>query len=155
RGAGAAGHDAALSGSAPGAATARRLRAGKRKAPLAWPFIADEPTRGVPASAFLFEPLSLRQLPLKDRVVISPICTYSAVDGMANDFHCVHLGRFALGGAGLVIVEATAVQPEGRISHGDMGLWNDAQVEPLARIAAFLKQQGAAAGIQLAHAGRK
>ena len=106
-------------------------------------------------SPALFQPLALRGLTLKNRVVISPMCTYSATNGVANDFHFVHLGRFALGGAGPVIVEATAVQPEGRISHGDMGLWNDAQIAPLARIAAFLKQQGAAAGIQLAHAGRK
>ncbi len=103
----------------------------------------------------LLQPLTLRGLTLPNRTVIAPMCTYSATDGMASDFHLVHLGRFALGGAGLVIVEATAVQPQGRISHGDLGLWDDGQVEPLARIAAFLKQHGAAAGIQLAHAGRK
>jgi len=103
----------------------------------------------------LLQPLTLRGLTLPNRTVIAPMCTYSATDGMASDFHLVHLGRFALGGAGLVIVEATAVQPQGRISHGDLGLWHEGQVEPLARIAAFLKQHGAAAGIQLAHAGRK
>lgn len=103
----------------------------------------------------LQEPLTLRGLTLANRSVIAPMCTYSATDGLANEFHLVHLGRFALGGAGLVIVEATAVQPQGRITHGDLGLWHEGQVEPLARIAAFLKQQGSAAGIQLAHAGRK
>lgn len=103
----------------------------------------------------LFSPLTLRGLTLKNRVVISPMCQYSAVDGCANDWHLVHLGRFALGGAALVIVEATAVSAEGRITHGDTGLWRDDQIEPLARIAAFLKTNGAAAGVQLAHAGRK
>ncbi|HEX3138432.1 MAG TPA: NADH:flavin oxidoreductase/NADH oxidase [Rhizobacter sp.] len=103
----------------------------------------------------LLQPLALRSLSLRNRIVIAPMCMYSATDGVANDFHLVHLGRFALGGAGLVIVEATAVQPEGRITHGDLGLWNDEQAAPLARIAAVLKQLGAAAGIQLAHAGRK
>lgn len=97
----------------------------------------------------------MRQLTLRNRIVIAPMCTYSAEDGMASDFHLVHAGRYALGGAGLVIVEATAVQPQGRITHGDLGLWDDAQVAPLARIAALLRRQGAAAGIQLAHAGRK
>jgi 2,4-dienoyl-CoA reductase-like NADH-dependent reductase (Old Yellow Enzyme family) len=103
----------------------------------------------------LFSPFTIRGLTLKNRVVVSPMCQYSAVDGLANDYHLVHLGRFALGGFGAVIVEATAVTPEGRISHGDMGLWSDAHVEPLARVARFVKAQGAAAGIQLAHAGRK
>ena len=103
----------------------------------------------------LQQAFTLRSLTLRNRIVIAPMCTYSATDGMASDFHLVHLGRYALGGAGLVIAEATAVQPQGRITHGDLGLWHDGQVEPLARIAAFLKQQGAAAGIQLAHAGRK
>lgn len=103
----------------------------------------------------LQQPLTLRGLTLPNRIVIAPMCTYSATEGVAHDFHLVHLGRFALGGAGLVIVEATAVQPQGRITHGDLGLWHDGQVEPLARIAAFLKQHGTAAGIQLAHAGRK
>lgn len=83
------------------------------------------------------------------------MCQYSAQDGVANDWHLVHLGRFALGGAGAVIVEQTAVEAEGRISHGDLGLWSDAQVAPLARIASFLAEQGAVAGIQLGHAGRK
>jgi 2,4-dienoyl-CoA reductase-like NADH-dependent reductase (Old Yellow Enzyme family) len=103
----------------------------------------------------LFSPFRIRGLTLKNRVVVSPMCQYSAEDGMANDYHLVHLGRFALGGFGTVMVEATAVTPEGRISHGDMGIWSDAHVEPLARIAHFAKAQGAAPGIQLAHAGRK
>ena len=103
----------------------------------------------------LFSPLTLRGLTLKNRVVISPMCQYSAIDGRTTDWHFVHLGRFALGGAGLVIAEATAVSPEGRITHGDTGLWNDGQIEGFARITAFLKANGAAAGIQLGHAGRK
>lgn len=103
----------------------------------------------------LFSPLTLRGLTLKNRVVVAPMCQYSARHGLSNDWHLVHLGRFALGGFGLVIVEATAVTPEGRITYGDLGLWNDDQIAPLKRIADFLKAHGAAAGIQLAHAGRK
>ncbi|MDB5539250.1 MAG: NADH:flavin oxidoreductase/NADH oxidase [Devosia sp.] len=103
----------------------------------------------------LFSPLTLRGLTLRNRTVISPMCQYSAQHGLANDWHFVHLGRFALGGFGLVIVEATGVLPEGRISYGDLGLWNDEQIAPLAHIAKFLKAEGAAAGIQLGHAGRK
>jgi 2,4-dienoyl-CoA reductase-like NADH-dependent reductase (Old Yellow Enzyme family) len=97
----------------------------------------------------------IRQLRLKNRVVISPMCQYSAVEGVVNDWHLVHLGRFAIGGAALVFVEATGVEARGRISPGDVGLWNDDQARALARIADFLKANGAAAGIQLAHAGRK
>jgi 2,4-dienoyl-CoA reductase-like NADH-dependent reductase (Old Yellow Enzyme family) len=100
-------------------------------------------------------PFTVRGLTLKNRVVVSPMCQYSAIDGVATDWHLVHLGRFALGGAGLVFVEATGVEPRGRISPGDMGLWNDVQARALSRIADFLKANGAAAGIQLAHAGRK
>jgi 2,4-dienoyl-CoA reductase-like NADH-dependent reductase (Old Yellow Enzyme family) len=105
--------------------------------------------------SLLFSPLTLRGLTLKNRVVISPMCQYSAQDGRPTDWHLVHLGRFALGGAGLVIAEATAVAAEGRITHGDTGLWRDDQIEPFARIAAFLEANGAAAGVQLGHAGRK
>ena len=83
------------------------------------------------------------------------MCTYSAVDGMVNDFHLVHLGKFAQGGFGLVFVEATAVHPDGRITHGDVGLWDDKQIDGLKRVASFIKSCGAAPGIQLAHAGRK
>lgn len=80
---------------------------------------------------------------------------YRASDGLANDRHIVHLGRFAMGSAGLVFVEATAVTDDGRRTHGDLGLWNDEQIEPLARIATFLEAEGAVPGIQLGHAGRK
>ncbi len=86
---------------------------------------------------------------------MSPMCQYSATDGMANDWHLVHLGSRAAGGVALVMVEATAVAPEGRITPGDMGIWDDRHIEPLARIARFVNSQGAVAGIQLAHAGRK
>lgn len=103
----------------------------------------------------LFTPLQLRSLTLKNRLMVSPMCQYSARDGLANDWHLVHLGRFGLGGFGLVTVEATAVSRAGRISYADLGLWNDAQIAPLKRIADFLHTQGAAAGIQLAHAGGK
>ena len=103
----------------------------------------------------LFSPVTFRNLTLKNRAIVAPMCQYSARHGFTNDWHLVHLGRFALGGFGLVIVEATAVTPEGRITYADVGLWEDAQIDDLARIADFLKANGAAAGIQLAHAGRK
>jgi 2,4-dienoyl-CoA reductase-like NADH-dependent reductase (Old Yellow Enzyme family) len=107
------------------------------------------------AQPLLLSPLSLRSVSLRNRIVVSPLCQYSAVEGVANDWHFAHLARFALGGAGMVFVEATAVHRDGRITHGDMGLWSDEQVPPLRRIAAFLKSQGAVPAIQLAHAGRK
>ena len=103
----------------------------------------------------LLSPLALRSLTLRNRIAMAPMCQYSAVDGMANDWHLVHLGSRAVGGAGLVIVEATGVTPDGRITPGDLGIWSDAHIEPLARIARFVDSQGAVAGIQLAHAGRK
>jgi 2,4-dienoyl-CoA reductase-like NADH-dependent reductase (Old Yellow Enzyme family) len=103
----------------------------------------------------LFTPVTYRGLTLKNRVIVAPMCQYSARHGFANDWHLVHLGRFALGGFSLVIVEATGVSAEGRISYGCLGLWDDAQIGPLRRITDFLHQNGAAAGIQLAHAGRK
>ncbi|MBR0665676.1 NADH:flavin oxidoreductase/NADH oxidase [Roseomonas hellenica] len=103
----------------------------------------------------LFTPFTLRGITFRNRVIISPMCQYSAKDGIADDWHLVHLGRFALGGAGAVVAEATAVLPEGRITHGDLGIWSEAHVAPLARVATFLKQQGAVPGIQIGHAGRK
>ena len=103
----------------------------------------------------LFAPLSLREVTLKNRIALSPMCQYSADDGMATDWHLVHLGALALGGAGLLLAEATAVVPEGRISPQDLGLWKDEQMEPLARVVRFVREHGAVAGIQLAHAGRK
>jgi 2,4-dienoyl-CoA reductase-like NADH-dependent reductase (Old Yellow Enzyme family) len=105
--------------------------------------------------AALFSPLALRKVTLKNRIVISPMCQYSAHEGLASDYHFAHLARFALGGAGLIFTEAAAVDRNGRITHGDLGIWNDAQIAPLARITAFLKSQGAVPAIQLAHAGRK
>jgi 2,4-dienoyl-CoA reductase-like NADH-dependent reductase (Old Yellow Enzyme family) len=103
----------------------------------------------------LFSPLTIRSVTLRNRIGVSPMCQYSAVDGMADDWHYVHLGSRAVGGAGIVIVEATAVAPEGRITPGCLGLWSEQHIEPLARIATFLKEHGAVAGIQIAHAGRK
>jgi 2,4-dienoyl-CoA reductase-like NADH-dependent reductase (Old Yellow Enzyme family) len=103
----------------------------------------------------LFTSFRLRGVPLKNRVVVSPMSQYRAQAGVANDWHLVHLGRFALGGAGLVFTEATAVQERGRRTHGDLGIWSDAHVDGLAAITHFLQWEGAVAGIQLAHAGRK
>jgi 2,4-dienoyl-CoA reductase-like NADH-dependent reductase (Old Yellow Enzyme family) len=103
----------------------------------------------------LFTPVRLRSTTIRNRVWVAPMCQYSAVDGVPNDWHLVHLGSFARGGAGLVLTEATAVSPEGRISPSDTGIWNDEQVAAWARIVDFVHGQGATAGIQLAHAGRK
>ena len=105
--------------------------------------------------SLLFSPLTVRSVTFPNRIVVSPMCQYSSVDGFANDWHLVHLGSRAVGGAGAVVIEATAVSPEGRISHGDMGLWKDEHIEFMKRIAAFIHSQGSIAGIQLAHAGRK
>jgi 2,4-dienoyl-CoA reductase-like NADH-dependent reductase (Old Yellow Enzyme family) len=103
----------------------------------------------------LFSPLQLRSVVFANRIGVSPMCEYSSEDGFANDWHLVHLGSRAVGGAGLVELEASAVTPEGRISPGDLGIWKDAHISMLQRIAAFIQSQGARAGIQLAHAGRK
>jgi 2,4-dienoyl-CoA reductase-like NADH-dependent reductase (Old Yellow Enzyme family) len=107
------------------------------------------------SSPALLQPLTLRGVTLPNRLVVAPMCQYSVTDGLVGDYHLVHLGRFALGGFGTVVVEATGVTPEGRISHGDVGLWDDAQVPGLARIVDFLHAEGTVAGIQLAHAGSK
>ena len=105
--------------------------------------------------ALLFEPLTIRNLTLKNRIVVSPMCEYSSTDGFANDWHLVHLGSRAVGGVGLVIMEATAVSPEGRITPGDLGIWKDEHIAFLQRINEFIVAQGSVPGIQLAHAGRK
>ena len=103
----------------------------------------------------LFTPYTLRGTTFRNRIFVSPMCQYSAVDGLANDWHLVHLGSRAVGGAGLVIVEATAVSAESRITPADLGIWNDAQTETLRPVASFIAAQGAVPGIQIAHAGRK
>jgi 2,4-dienoyl-CoA reductase-like NADH-dependent reductase (Old Yellow Enzyme family) len=103
----------------------------------------------------LFAPLTLRALTLRNRIAVSPMCEYSSIDGMANDWHLVHLGSRAVGGAALVFTEATAVTPAGRISPEDLGIWTDAHIDFLARITSFVSEHGAVPGIQLAHAGRK
>ena len=103
----------------------------------------------------LFEPFTLKSITLRNRIGVSPMCMYSSSDGLATDWHLVHLGARAAGGAALIIAEATAVSPTGRITPGDAGIWSDHQIEPLMRINQFIKSQGAIAGIQLAHAGRK
>lgn len=103
----------------------------------------------------LFSPITIKNITLKNRIAISPMCQYTAVDGFANDWHLVHYGSRAIGGASLIIQEATAVSPEGRISPGDLGLYKEEHIEKLQNITDFIHQQGAIAGIQLAHAGRK
>src|SRR5947209_2140722 len=105
--------------------------------------------------AHLFEPLRLRDVEFRNRIFVSPMCQYSSTDGLANDWHMVHLGGRAVGGAALVMVEATGVTPDARISPMDMGIWSDAHIGPFRRIFQFMEQQGAVPGIQLAHAGRK
>jgi len=105
--------------------------------------------------AHLFDPIHLRSLTARNRLVVSPMCQYSSQEGFANDWHMVHLGSRAVGGAGIVFSEATAVSPEGRITPQDLGIWQDAHLTMLRRITAFIEAQGAIPGIQLAHAGRK
>jgi 2,4-dienoyl-CoA reductase-like NADH-dependent reductase (Old Yellow Enzyme family) len=107
------------------------------------------------ATASLFAPLDLRGVRVRNRVVISPMCMYASTDGFATDFHLVHLGSRAVGGAGIVFTEAAAVEPRGRISSLDLGIWRDEHIEPLARVNAFVVAQGAVCALQLAHAGRK
>ena len=106
-------------------------------------------------SSKLFSPIQFKSITLKNRIVVSPMCQYSSVDGFANDWHLVHLGSRAVGGAAMVITEATAVSPEGRISPQDLGIYQDEHIEKLRQITAFIESQGAVPGIQLAHAGRK
>lgn len=108
--------------------------------------------RGMP---HLFDPLTIRGVTFRNRIGVSPMCQYSSEDGFATDWHLVHLGSRAVGGAALVVAEATAVSAIGRISPGDLGIWQDAHLAPLTRIASFIEGEGAVAGIQLAHAGRK
>lgn len=105
--------------------------------------------------AYLFEPLTLKSITLKNRLVVSPMCQYSSQDGFANDWHLVHLGSRAVGGAALILFEATAVSPEGRITPADLGIYKDEHIEGLQRITRFIEMNGAVPGIQLAHAGRK
>ncbi len=106
-------------------------------------------------SSMLFTPLEYRDISIRNRIAVSPMCQYSSTDGFANDWHFVHLGSRAVGGAGIVFTEATAVEARGRISPQDLGIYRDAHVEQLGKITKFLKDHGAVAGIQLAHAGRK
>lgn len=103
----------------------------------------------------LFSPFTIKDINFKNRIVVSPMCQYSATDGFANDWHLVHLGSRAVGGAALILQEATAISPEGRISYGDLGIWQDEHIEKLKQVVSFVHSQGAIMGIQLAHAGRK
>lgn len=120
---------------------------------LGCPAIVD-PNRTIP-EIDLLSPLTIEGVTFRNRIAVSPMCQYWAEEGLASDWHLVHLGSRAVGGAGLILVEATAVTRDGRITPGDMGIWTDDHVEPLARIARFLEGQGTVPGIQLAHAGRK
>ena len=113
------------------------------------------PGDGASGGPKLLTPITLRSVTLRNRIVMSPMCQYSAEDGFVNDWHFVHLGARAAGGVSLVMVEATAVMPDGRITPGDTGIWSDDHVAPLARIVRFIESQGVVPGIQLAHAGRK
>lgn len=105
--------------------------------------------------SLLFSPLKIRKTTFKNRMAVSPMCMYSSEDGFANDFHLVHLGNRALGGFGLILQEATAVSPEGRITYQDLGIWKDKHIDKLRQVVNFCQSYGAAVGIQLAHAGRK
>ena len=107
------------------------------------------------AKNVLFSPLEIKDLKLKNRVVVSPMCQYSAKEGILNDWHVTHLNQFAMGGVGLVIMEATAVERRGRITHGCAGLWSDEHIPGMKNVVDQVKKRGAAIGIQLAHAGRK
>jgi len=118
-------------------------------------YIGIAMTNNSSGPAHLFQPFTVKSITLRNRIGVSPMCEYSSEDGVATDWHLVHLGSRAVGGAGLVVAEATAVSPEGRISPADAGIWADKHLEPIARINRFIKQQGAVPGIQLAHAGRK
>lgn len=115
----------------------------------------NDPDTSAPAGADLLTPLTIRGVRFRNRVVMSPMCQYCAEEGLADDWHLVHIGSRAVGGVALAMVEATAVTTDGRITPRDLGIWHDGQIEPLARIARFVPTQGAVAGIQLAHAGRK
>jgi 2,4-dienoyl-CoA reductase-like NADH-dependent reductase (Old Yellow Enzyme family) len=105
--------------------------------------------------SLLFSPIKIKSIELKNRIVVSPMCQYSSTDGFANDWHLVHLGSRAVGGAALIIQEASAVSPEGRITYADMGIWKDEHIAKLHQITSFIHLNGSVAGIQLAHAGRK
>jgi 2,4-dienoyl-CoA reductase-like NADH-dependent reductase (Old Yellow Enzyme family) len=112
-------------------------------------------SKAIAAPVHLFSPLTQRSITFPNRIAVSPMCQYCYTDGMSDDWQLVHLGSRAIGGAGIVFTEAAAVSPEARITPGDLGLWSDAHVAPLARITSFIKQQGAVPAIQIAHAGRK
>lgn len=117
--------------------------------------ISDSEHNSVSPENDLLTPLKIRGVTLRNRIVVSPMCQYSSIDGFSDDWHLVHLGSRAVGGAGLIFTEATAVTPQGRISPVDLGIWDDKHVENLSRITAFIHRMGGVAGIQLAHAGRK
>jgi 2,4-dienoyl-CoA reductase-like NADH-dependent reductase (Old Yellow Enzyme family) len=135
---------------------AARVIAGMRaRRPNAGYVPGRKPDVSTPSHPKLFSPFTLRDLTFSNRVFVSPMCQYSCTDGLATSWHLVHLGARAVGGAGLVMTEATAVSPEGRISPVDLGIWSDAHVPPLREIAAFIKSQGSVPAMQLAHAGRK
>jgi 2,4-dienoyl-CoA reductase-like NADH-dependent reductase (Old Yellow Enzyme family) len=116
--------------------------------------VTNNPANAIPERT-LFAPLTIRQVTLANRIAVSPMCEYSSEDGFATDWHLVHLGSRAVGGAGLVMAEATAVETDGRITHGDLGIWKSEHIVRLERITSFIRSQGSVPAIQLAHAGRK
>ena len=134
--------------------TRGNIHATRQKRQKVWSFFSIE-KGGEHRMTHLFDPLVIRDITFANRVFVSPMCQYCSTDGYANDWHFVHLGSRAVGGAGLVLTEATTVLPEGRISPDDLGIWMDEHIEPLARIVRFIHEQGSVAGMQLAHAGRK
>src|SRR6202051_1798083 len=134
---------------APGCRTPETARLHGSKSIIEHPSPLTQPTNQ------LFSPLKLRSLTLPHRIAVSPMCEYSSIDGFASDWHFVHLGSRAIGGAALVVTEANAVSPEGRITPHDLGIYKDEHIAGLKRITSFLHQHGAFAGTQLAHAGRK
>ena len=115
----------------------------------------EDKTQASQSAPLLFQPVSIRDLELKNRLVVAPMCQYSARDGLVNDWHFAHLAKFAIGGFGALFTEACAVEANGRITHGDLGIWSDAHAKALEPIVKFVKSQGCAPGVQLAHAGRK
>ena len=117
--------------------------------------LIKSPLAMTPTEPLLFQPIQLRELVLNNRIVISPMCQHAANGGHATPWHLVHLGKFALGGAGLILTESTAVDPRGRIGTADLGLWTDSQIDPLKEVVDFVHANGGAIGVQLAHAGRK
>jgi 2,4-dienoyl-CoA reductase-like NADH-dependent reductase (Old Yellow Enzyme family) len=126
----------------------------RRRRKDALPMHSPAAAQPAPEAPLLFTPLRIRGATLPNRMMLAPLCQYSAEDGCAGDWHLVHLGKFALGGLGIVMTEAVSVEPRGRITYGDLGLWDDFQIPGLRRISDFIREQGVLSAVQIAHAGR-